>query len=401
MPFSHKNTKHTLLALFGFVFSFLLLAALPIQAMATATTSTPDTAVQDVVAQLGTLQRAHIDPAWPPDVEANQALVQALLTSFTALTPAQRSQLTSSQNDDLLAYFSALYRAQGKSASAAAALFEGDGRSQGSSSSSSSHSASGSSSSSKPVSSQNTSASGVRASSANPSSSLPSAFSAPAATASSSPSVFSGLPTAAFPPQVPGSGGPFSFLGSAAFGQLLTVLLVALLAFLVLRFLFAMRAAGPAPDTRRAQRTQRKNQPQQNEDAALLAALPHTEALHPDFQLSEALTPAERRTQKRRLRAQKKQKHPSTTAAHLTTPLSPESPLVETGWASHKPINPAEMDAIAEMFTAPTPQDIHKNPLGIVLSPESLPKNKGARTGKPGRIRFSQGDPRDLDAIDD
>ncbi len=439
------STRRQTARLLRVLFAALLLLVLLCLRAALVVQAAPSPPVQAVLGQLSTLQNAHIDPAWPPDIEANKALVQALLDDYKALTASQRAELTSAQNSDLRAYFEALYKLEGKGTAALDSLFAGgaaagsssSSRSQ-SSSSSSSHSQSSSSSSSRSQnatsSSSSSSSSSSKAASAPPASSA-SASSAPASSTvsansgagapvsslpaqtgpSSSPPPSSAhsaaaagssraLPSpvaAAFPPQLPGSGGSLSLLGSAAFGQFLLVLITGLLAFLVLRFLFAMRAAGPAPDTKAYQRAQRKLQARQA--AGVDAALPHAATLNPDFEMAEELTPAERRAQKRALRAQRRASHTPPPVAEPLPPTNAES------WASQKPINPAEMDAIARMFSAPSkagPQDA-ANPLGIVSAPEAestpaAPKpKKTTRTGRPRRMRFSQGDAHDIDAIDD
>lgn len=171
----------------------------------------------------------------------------------------------------------------------------------------------------------------------------------------------------------------------------------------MLRFLFALHAAGPAPDTRAYLRAQRKALPKRTAESDLNQALPHSQALHPDFQMAEALTSAERRTQKRQLRAQRRLRGPVDTA-----PALPEldNTAAET-WTSQKPIDPAEMDSIARMFVAPAPSGEAKtaNPLGIVPAPGAEKPGKDGtaktRTGRPRRMRFSQGDAHDLDAIDE
>lgn len=230
--------------------------------------------VDDILATLQQMQSAQIDPAWEPDIVANQQLVQALLDDYTALDAAEKAEFTPQQNTDLRAYFETLYNIQGKNVSGLDAVFAGG---QGSSSSSAGSSSSADASSSQPDSSLapsssdtgsslDTSASGssvgnsstsaagsssVGASSVGrESSSLPQqASSLPGALvdvsgASSSASV----PGTTQTPQVPDGGG---ILGGSAFGTIILAVLVLLCAVLLIRFVLALRAAGKAQKTER------------------------------------------------------------------------------------------------------------------------------------------------------
>lgn len=108
---SHK--KHILailcFLLFAVVFSAPILAA--------------SQNVSDVLAQLNTLIRVDIDPAWTPDVEANTTHIESMLVAYKKCTPTEKKEFTTEQNKQLKAYFSALYKVQGKSTAEIDTLF--------------------------------------------------------------------------------------------------------------------------------------------------------------------------------------------------------------------------------------------------------------------------------------
>lgn len=104
----------------------LLLAALllavawglvPLRAQA----ASPNT--QAVLDQLALLQNSDIDPAWTPDIRANEGAVQRLLDLYQACSAEERAEFTEAQQNDLRAYFEALYRVQGKDPAEVEALF--------------------------------------------------------------------------------------------------------------------------------------------------------------------------------------------------------------------------------------------------------------------------------------
>ena len=216
---------------------------------------------QAVVTRLETMQQANIDPAWTPDIEANQAAVQELLDLYKKCSPAERAEFTPEQNSGLRAYFDALYDVQGKDKAELDDLFAGRSVASAAPASSSPPSApsssSSSSASSQPaVSSSSQSGSSVAAASSGSQpdasaatetqSAPPSSAGSDAGQASSAAGgeSSSGVPGAAYGPQVPGVGGPFGFLGSKAISALLLAVICVLAAAVFVRFLVSLRAAG-------------------------------------------------------------------------------------------------------------------------------------------------------------
>ncbi len=199
-----------------------------------------------VVDRLETMQQANIDPAWTPDIEANQAAVQELLDLYIACSPAERAEFTPQQNTDLRAYFDALYEVQGRDTKELDELFAGRSAASSSAASSSSSSAAASSSdetngsSSSATSGNDSSASGESSASAAAGSSASGGTSSSQAASSA---VSGSVPKASFEPQVPKSEGAFGFLGAKAVSAVLLVVagLVAILLFV--RFLMSIRTA--------------------------------------------------------------------------------------------------------------------------------------------------------------
>ncbi len=216
---------------------------------------------QAVVTRLETMQQANIDPAWTPDIEANQTAVQELLDLYKKCSPAERAEFTPEQNSGLRAYFDALYNVQGKDKAELDDLFAGRSVASSAPASSASAAASSSSLASSAASSSASSSSASASSQAAASSSSQSGSSGAVASSGSAPSSqagsdagqassaaggdsSSGVPGAAYGPQVPSGGGPFGFLGSKAISALLLVVICVLAAAVFVRFLVSLRAAG-------------------------------------------------------------------------------------------------------------------------------------------------------------
>ncbi len=129
---SKRLPRGGLAVLLGLLLALAVLAAGAVPALA-ASVSMADVsggeenqgaAAQAVQARLATLQQAYIQPEWLPDIRANETAVQALLDDYLALTADGRAELSAQNNSDLRAYFAALYEVQGKSAAGVDALFE-------------------------------------------------------------------------------------------------------------------------------------------------------------------------------------------------------------------------------------------------------------------------------------
>lgn len=264
--------KQKLKKLIALLFALLLLGIFALPVLAEQEKSEK---AQEVMAHLQTLQRVHIDPAWPPDIETNQRAVQAMLDAFLACSAAEKSEFTKEENESLRAYFRALYTAQGKEPAAADKLFAASTTSASAASASNkTTSSAASSSSSKATSSAASSSSASASSKAASSSSAPSvsstsvssaaeesssALTSSVAATSVAPSSAVPLPVAGnttssaslpkttFAPQMPSGGGWNGFFTSAAFGQSLFFLLFVLVGLLFLRFLAALRSAGRPP----------------------------------------------------------------------------------------------------------------------------------------------------------
>ena len=438
MPLAERLKKTTALAA-----TALLLAAALVLACFTLPVRAASEEVEEVLALLATLQGANIDPDWQPDITQNEAMVTSLLTAYGSLSDQQRAELTSSQNADLRAYFEALYAAQGRSPSAVDSLFT-QAASPSSSRVTSAAPSRSTAASSRAASSQAASSAASTAysqvTSAASSQNTPAAVSAisgsdlsSSAEASSAVSEDTTGSQASFLPQIPTTTGFFSFMGSAAFGWVLFLCLGVLVLFSFLRFLFAVRSAGPAPGTKAAQRALQKAHSEEDDATGPQEALPAQDMLQ-----EEPLTRAERRAERRALRqqerAEKREEKKALKAArqHFDEPLSLEDPFETTPpppateeeekkkpWTNPKPIDTSDMDAIARLFSgSPSPSSGEDTPpaennpgaspgdtdtSGDKPDPssENASSKKGARTGRPGRMRFSQGDAHDIDAIDD
>lgn len=190
--------------------ALLLAAALPGLAASEAT--------QDVLDTLAYLQRVSIQPEWLPDIQTNENAVQGLLDGYLVLTLAERRELTAENRADLRAYFEALYQVQGKDVAGVDALFE--------------DATAVPDASALPASS-------VEASSASVTS-APTGGSAPDASAVSDPASTASVPAATSQP-VPAPTGDGGFGRTLGTGLLMVLAVVAVVLFV--RFLAALRRA--------------------------------------------------------------------------------------------------------------------------------------------------------------
>lgn len=250
-----RNRLKTMLAVLA---ALMLLAVFMLPVLAASAN------VEEVVGQLEALQRANIDPAWPPDVRANEQPVQALLNAYLLCSKAERKEFTSQQNKDLRAYFEALYALQGKDPERVDDIFAGKVAAPVQSAPLPSSAQSASVSSAASSGAVSSSAAAVSSSSASfPASSPAGSVAASgssglvaaagsasvAANASSSAVVLAPVSQATAPdvsrtvflPQVPRDTG---FLGNAGMSSLLLIAIGALLFILFVRYLAALHAVG-------------------------------------------------------------------------------------------------------------------------------------------------------------
>lgn len=203
--------------------------------------------VEKVLAQLAQLQNADISYEWPPDVQAHQGLVQALLDDYTACSAAERAEFTDQQLKDLRGYFDTLYTIQGKDTGELDALFTAGGGTS-SSSSSTPEPSSSQPPPEPPAPPVSSSAPAVSSSSVPQSStSLPGTVVAPESSSGGGTS----LPTISNGPQTPANEGWLALFGNSALGVVLLVLLLGLVAVLFIRFLVSLRRAGRVPQQSR------------------------------------------------------------------------------------------------------------------------------------------------------
>lgn len=470
--------------------------------------------VQETLDVLATLQNADINPAWQPDVTANMEAVKGLLTAYQKCSAAEKNEFTTAQNNDLKAYFRALYIAQGLPEGDAAKIVTGDGSGAAASSSSSSSSSSSasasirtpssssqgaggaapggvaSSSSSSKAASSSAAASSTSSQSQSTTSASSSSSGPPAAAAATAPSSSSSQesslvpPMAANQPQVPRGEGFFSVFASSAFGQMSLVVLAGLVALVVLRFLFALRSAGKAeaapgdvdwPDGTAGRPDGAAGSPDESAGRTLpvnAAAAIEAGAIHSQFTARQeeaaaqqlaadapegepgtepgeepGMTFAQRRAEKkenRRLVKEERLRQKKLARGELEMPLSsptgPEGEEVPWPAPSGRGDFP-EMNTLIDLFADDEKEKIIDLPVvprddrlgrpvidepivplgaephplidepvipagdeapgGEAEKPEAERPARGARTGRPPRMRFRQGDADDIDAIDD
>lgn len=206
--------------------------------------------VQSVLDLLNTLQRADIDPAWLPDIAANESSVQRLLDAYLRCSEEERATFTDAQANSLRAYFEALYAVQGRDVAELDALLAGNTASSSPASSSASPSSAVSSSA---PSSSSPAASSAPAGSSSLSSAVSSASAASTSSGASSAtssavlapaSQHSAAVTPVRPPQPPTEGdGWAELLGNRAVGVGLLLLLLVCLGLVVLQYISALRRA--------------------------------------------------------------------------------------------------------------------------------------------------------------
>ncbi len=403
------------------LFSLVLLCALALPAGAAEADAPPMPEGSNAVAvQLEQLLSSDIDWRWLPDIEHNQVSVQALLDSYLACTPKEREGFTESQNSDLRGYFEALYTIQGKDLAEIDALFA------------------------PPAVSDSTVSSSVSVSESLPDSSVSASasLSQPQSSAVSSGQAASSLPSSFVPvidnpPQAPGGSGWTALFSGSALGFVLVGLLVLLIAGLFVRFLVSLRRAGkPARvnpgDEARARELfgeafDEQTLPDADEpDAA--KGTPEREAMR-EAEDERPLSRREQRREERRAKAEARGRSeemqgdadgdadPFDTAAKQPKtperPVAPAPPLPETRPAPPPaaPANPPEAKSLpparAEKKTVIAPG-------GDVIVQSATSRDPDApnaismrsfsgqpRTGRPAKMTFRQGEPGDIDAIDE
>lgn len=389
----------SLLAILGMLL-VLTLAAMPVLAASENT--------EAVLEQLGVLQRADISPDWQPDVRANEQHVQRLLDLYLACSATERQEFSAQQTADLKAYFTALYAVQGKSTADVDALFETGGASSPASSSAPSSGSGPSSSqvdSSAPVpsslpQSQADSSAGAASSSAGASQAAPSSSSEAVVSGVASGSEAGGtaaggdlsLPAATYPPQSPGGGGWFALFGNRALGIGVLLVLAALVVFLFVRFIFALRKARKIPKDEeaaavRAQELfgedyEEKLKEDDIDPQALLDRLPEAEEEKPGE------TPATSEPASKAVNAREIADRILGTGAEAAA-----NDLPDVGAERKRP--------------ARRPRPVKPPPV-VLDEPEAAQPPVTLRSfsgpvpnGKPGKMTFRQGDPNDIDAIDE
>lgn len=385
--------------------------------------------VQQVLTRLEALQNSHIDPAWEPDVKANQSSVEGLLAAYQGCTLSQRKEFTLQQNQQLRSYFTTLYKVQGKDTAEVAALFTGvSPASSQVSSSSPASSASSAASSSKAPSSESKASSSVisssralqsssvssssaassKASSALPSSSAPLSGSSSALPVSSSlsssskavtpasvtSSSGSSLPSALFLPQIPKNNSLFSFMGNPGLANLFLLLLSALSLLVFFRYLGALKSL----------KKSKQNTPEEEWEETLLTkeelrrSYGYETPSQPSAPFPEAPSP------------------PTPPSVSKPIPLSSLLEVEEktnrekafTAQAIHSTIENQPSASGPAHQPTPPPSPL-KEPSGPSLSspsrvpgaPRPAPAPKNKRTGRPSKMSFIPQNTDELDWIDD
>lgn len=407
--------------LFALVFSF-----------AAAPTRAAQEDLEELLAQLALLQSQDIDPTWTPDIEANQATVAAMLAAYQRTTDADRAKLTETQNEDLMAYFEALYLVQGRDPIDVGSLFGdsnttpnagkdilGEGGSSSSSSASSSSASSSSASSSSSQSRANAAADTSQSSSASSSSedSSEESSSAAATTTTDTSGDTSGLIDVHFTPQMPQANGLFAILSSNVLSSFLMLVMVLLLAAIFVRFLAALRAEAR----------------ERQELAALFGpgaedtAPPPTTTMFPLSHEDIEVDPAPKKRRKRRLprkerRAESHWAESGVSDDQLWRTTPEEEKIFETSFtdipkketsAPRQQSNPLQPPAginpaagtpgtrVTDLPPDSTPKVRTVPTQSSRQSPKKPPPKKNIRTGRPGKMPFRVGTEDDLDGIDD
>ncbi len=445
----NSRTKRALVAMLAALVMFV--SALPVFAS--------DVQTEEVLDQLNTLLNANIDYEWLPDIQANEAVVERLLDAYMECSDAQKESFTRQQNEDLHAYFTALYTVQDRDVEDVDALFETGqdaSSSQGTSSSEdeedsqpavsseiSSSQVSGTSDESAP-SSDTSDVSAVAAVSEESQSSearLPGSVAQPAASED-----VTVIPQVANSPQSPESGGWAAFFGNNRIGTIVLFTLLGLALIFILRFLASLRKAGKVPqnlkdEDARAQELFGENYDPQFEDARMgglsedIASAPVKsraaknvqvkkkksklaslllEDVQEDMQPQGALVaPSEgvRRADMANARAEESasavrdaENALSQIKAKGAKNIPPTSPSVQDAKSEGTPLSANVLKTVAEDSDAKPTSKISTPPLvgpdapnGISLRGFSAPK----RTGRPRKMPFRQGSPDDIDGVDE
>lgn len=340
-----------------------------------------------VASRLRQLQNAHIDPAWPPDIEANAARVEALLQDFQNLTPEEREELTSEQLEDLRAYFATLYSIQGKAESEVDALFA-------------------------PADASVPSSESISASEPAPASSLPVVPPPAPIKPASEADLSASVPAPVSQPQQEGW---LNLFGNMGFGSMMLFILILLAISLFVRFLLALRQnkqEGSPQEDVTAQELFGDSYTQPPEEAKPVAP---PQRINPPLLLDEPekpqepvpvhnqpprYTPAPAKglgsggwSKSPQEEAPPPRSAATTSEAQQTAwdllmgeqPSKKEPAWPETG-EKEEPLQP-----LPEIGSNPDRQ----NPISMrSFSPPP-------RTGRPNKMPFRQGDPDDLDAIDE
>lgn len=408
--------------------------------------------VEDVLALLARLQRVDINPEWLPDIEKNEQTVQQLLDLYMECTPEEKAEFTKQQNDDLRAYFEALYTVQGKDVAGVDALFGAAGGSSSSppASSSESEAPASSSSSSPPQSSSAPADSSQSVPDDSAASSSLSAASGSGEDSSAAESAQAGSSSAESSSAPVGAGGvqssttegqsPPSGASGRGVGTIVLVVLGLVVVVLFVRFVASLKKA-PAPqqnteeENLRAQELFGENYDAEAMKKQLTAEIPDEEL--PAESVGETIAPftpspitfAEaKKGKKPSARQTAKQSRPQAGPKEKAAPAAaPKDAVVTTGnvappkQESHTLplLRQQEEPTGAEKASAPprpaaTPAPVAAPPAAEEAKAAEIGPNPDApgaitlrsfsgqpRTGRPGKMPFRQGTPDDIDAIDE
>ncbi len=368
------------------VFLFILFSVFsPFSSTVLATSLATSSDVEALLDQLSVLQNNNIEHTWPPDIEANEDLVQDMLLAYQELSTAEKEELTRAQNTELMAYFTTLYEIQGRDASELEAFLEEEV-----------NSAADTSVSSHPITSSSSALSVSPAPAAEGTTN--SLEPAPATiTPSSAPPLSSssldrtnampdGNLTFSFLPSF-FEQNPFAFFASFSFGQLLFVLCLVFLGFLLLRFFFSLASIGPPPGSKRQKWLDKKKQNKDENTSLQNDWQPDSPEIEHDIAKEPTITVKGAFNEK-----------DIVAIDHLMK----EEPLpLEKNTLSTEVLEDEDTLPIAEPTRIDTPLPSSNTSDEKSNNNSSIPRLGEARTGRPARMPFSQGDAFDLDAIDE
>ncbi len=345
--------------------------------------------VEAVLAQLSTLQNNDIDAEWPPDIEANEALVEELLLSYQDLTDEQRAELSAVQTRELNAYFVTLYEVQGKDVDDLEDLMAQAPLATNSTASSASSAAS-SSANSTPASSAALPSTSTAPDSTSVPSSAPESLPAAVAEDNHSNTALPSLASFSFL-QASSSEGPFAFFASVTLGQTIFFCSLVLVALLFLKFLWTLVSLGPPPGSFRKKHRERKKQKKAEKEFQDVLFEPDSPLDEGDDAFSE-------------------ENMIDVKGAFNTEDLQAIDALITEKKTIQPPLDPVlsgntQLPAtLSEELISPVHlpgSTLADLPSAVDKNSTTLPKLGDARTGRPARMPFSQGDAYDLDAIDD